>query len=230
MTMNCLCSLLALASLSASVERAAAYQQPLVVSLWHTYVQDADTTLFWASSSAPVLADSPEFLHTRQVSPSGVAFEVDVDEDRIRLTVADASGAVQAAMPAGQFDRYYLFWDDTESIDSIALVESPFANVRVEVVDAGSLIQARDKSSPIFELELEVPEDAILIELGPETPLTGDLVVEVSFRRTVKPPPPVEDHAVAGLQETAPASGAVAVPVAALLATVTTSVLAALLL
>jgi hypothetical protein len=219
--MKSLCSLLALASLSAAV----AYEQPIVVSLWHTFVKDEDTTLFWDSSSAPVLEDSPEFLHTRQVSPSGVAYEIDVDEGRIRLTVADASGADGAALPAGQFDRYYLFWDYTESIDNIELVESPFANVRVELVEAGSFMKARDKSSPIIELELELPEDAILIELGPETPLTEDFAVEVTFRRVAAPPPPVEEQQTAGLQQDAtPASGGASMGAVALLAT--TSVLA----
>ena len=46
---------------------------PLIVSLWHTWVNPSGNTIFWDSNAAPILEDSPEFLHTRLAAPTGAA-------------------------------------------------------------------------------------------------------------------------------------------------------------
>lgn len=163
-----------------------------VVSLWHMYQDENGDVVFWDSSAAPILEDSPEFLHTRQKAPTGVAYEIDVTTSTMSIAAADVSDASRAAIAAGQFDRYYLFVDQTEQLTTLQLQDSAPTGVTVQRVPKGTILQAKDRNNRL-DLDFELRTDAVLIEMGPNTPLKqDDFKVVVSYERIVGEDPPAD--------------------------------------
>uniref|UniRef100_A0A7S3LFW2 Uncharacterized protein n=1 Tax=Amphora coffeiformis TaxID=265554 RepID=A0A7S3LFW2_9STRA len=156
---------------------------PLIVSLWHTWVNDAGTTIFWDSNAAPILEDSPEFLHSRLAAPTGAAYEIDVTSKTMSLRASDLSGVKFTEMPAGQADRYYVFIDATAQLTSATLASQAPTGVSVQIIPKGTELVAQDKSYPL-DLDLQLDQDAVLIELGPGTDLQNEtLEIVVNYVR-----------------------------------------------
>lgn len=157
-------------------------------SLWHLYQKDADNVVFWDSATAPLLTDAPEFLHTRQTAPTGVAYEMDVTGDKITISAADVTGSNGAVVPDGAADLYYFFLDDTAAVLEAAfeVAPGPVEGVQIEIVPAGTLLSAADKSLADLQLELELPRSAVLVRLGAGTPLDdASFKVVVRYERTI---------------------------------------------
>ena len=171
-------------------------EQPLFVSLWHTWVNDAGTTVFWDSNVAPILEDSPEFLHTRLAAPTGAAYEIDVTATTMSLKASDLSGVSLTEIPAGQADRYYLFIDATLKLSSATLAQTAPSGVSVQIIPKGTEFVAQDKSYPM-DLDLQLDQEAVLIELGPGTTLQDDsLEIVVNYVRVPEPITPKESAQV----------------------------------
>ena len=182
-------TLLALALLAATARaEMLPNNNPLIVSLWHTWVNPAGVTVFWDSSTAPVLADSPEFLHTRATAPTGAAYEIDITASTMSLKASDLSNVKMNIVPDGVADRYYLFIDATAQITSAALRTAAPAGVTMQIIPKGTDLVVQDKSYPL-DLDLELEQDAILIELGPGTVLNDDaLEIIVDYVRVAAEP------------------------------------------
>ena len=166
--------------------------QNVLVNLWHTFVKQDGVTLFWDSKVAPILPEGPEFLHTREKSPSGVGYEIDVTEDTMTIRVNDPSEAMASSMPEGQYDRYYLFVDQTEKIESVELIDGAVDGVRIELIPRGTMLSFQDRTYPV-DLEVELKQDTILIELGPNVPLTdADFQVSLAYTRVEEVVAPLE--------------------------------------
>lgn len=159
-----------------------------MVSLWHLYQKDTTETLFWDATTAPLLKESPEFLHTRMTAPSGIAYEMDVTvDDTITMTAMDVSGATSIVMDPDTADLYYFFLDDTKEILEAAFLETPPEGVTVSIVKAGTLLDVHDKSYTLLNLQLELPAPAILITLGAGTILDDmPFSIKVQYERTLK--------------------------------------------
>lgn len=156
-----------------------------VVSLWHTYQDENGEVVFWDSAAAPILQDSPEFLHTRQKAPTGVAYEIDVTLSTMSIAASDITEASGTAIAAGQYDRYYLFVDQTELLTSVSLPDTAPTGVKVQRVAKGTILKAKDRNNRL-DLEFELRTDAVLIELGPNTVLNqDDFKVLVNYERIV---------------------------------------------
>ena len=184
-TTSTLVTALAAASVLGAV--AAQAQSMVRVSLWQTYVNEAGTTLFWDDATAPILADSPEFLHTRQSAPTGVAYEIDITETTMTIQAINVEESTMSVMPAGQYDRYYLFIDNTLSLEEANLHAAAPQGVSVQVLSKGTFLNVQDRSYPI-DMEVELKQDTVLIELGPGTPLNdSNFKVQVDYKRIAGP-------------------------------------------
>jgi hypothetical protein len=163
------------------------------VNLWHTFVKEDGVAVFWDSKVAAILPESPEFLHSRDMSPSGVAYEVDITESTMSLAVRDNSEALSASLPEGHYDRYYLFVDRTKSIQSFKVTSPNTDTVNVQLIPRGTSLEFQDRSYPVL-LSAELKQDTILIELGPNTPLDDpNFAVTLDYERVESENPPEDE-------------------------------------
>lgn len=208
------CLVLALSASSSLATTALGRKQPQV-SLWHMFQDDDNDTgdvVFWDSETSPVLADAVEFLHTRQTAPTGVAYEIDVTASQMTLTAGDVSQAESDTMPANQYDRYYLFIDQTQQLTTVAVQGTAPTGVTVSAVPKGTILTAADRNNHLH-LDFELRQDAVLIELGPGVALNdATFQVVVNYERIVAPEQAAADDNTQAMFEEQQLDGSAAVP------------------